>query len=272
MSALINKLRNKFQKFLYRKNYYLSKVFPGQVPFAPIHYLPQGFSIHTIGETGIKVIDNFCTEEEANYLINKAKEHLFKSKVIQNNMAVDDPGRTSSHSVVFHRHYQDPMVLPIIARGAMLAGVPSGHAEQIYVSRYTEGELYHGHYDISDDFLASHRLCTMLIYLNSLDENQGGATYFRDLNTAVKPTAGRAVCWTNMNPDGSPHLETMHAALPPVGKNTEKWVIQLWFRPYRMHPIQSQLEARQARPGKALTGQEHLPEGVWTPSETTAEP
>jgi prolyl 4-hydroxylase len=270
MRSLINKLRNKFQKLLYRKNYYLSKVRPRHVPSAPIYYLPQGFSVHTIGQTGIKVIDNFCTTEEANYLIDKTKEHLLKSKVIQNNKAVEDPGRTSSHSVVFHRHHQDPTILPIIARGAMLAGVPCGHAEQIYVSRYTEGEIYHGHYDISSDFLASHRLCTMLIYLNSLDEDQGGATYFRDLNVAVKPTIGRAVCWTNMDPDGSPHLETMHAALPPQGENTEKWVIQLWFRPYRMHPIRNQLEARQARQGKPLAGQEKLPEGVWIPSEATS--
>jgi hypothetical protein len=271
MSNLINTLRNKFKNFLYRKNYYLSKLLPSKVPFAPIHYLPQGFSVHTIGETGIRVIDNFCTTDEAEYLINTAKDRLFKSKVIQNNKAVDDPGRTSSHSVVFHRHHQDPLVLPIIARGAMLAGVPCGNAEQIYVSRYAEGQLYHGHYDISEDFLASHRLCTMLIYLNSLDEDQGGATYFRDLNVAVKPTAGRAVCWTNMNPDGSPHMETMHAALPPSGKDTEKWVIQLWFRPYRMHPIKSKLEARQALAGKALKGQESLPEGVWIPSTVASE-
>ena len=85
---------------------------------------------------------------------------------------------------------------------------------------------------------------------------------------AVKPKTGRAVIWTNMNPDGSKHLETAHAALPPHGENAEKWVIQLWFRPYRMHPIKEQLQPRQAIPGIPLSGNEELPAGTWIPSET----
>lgn len=71
-----------------------------------------------------------------------------------------------------------------------------------------------------------------------------------------------------MNPDGSPHLETLHAALPPEGEESEKWVIQLWFRPYTMHPIKLNLDALQSRPGQALTGNEELPAGVWIPGQT----
>ena len=105
----------------------------------------------------------------------------------------------------------------------------------------------------------------MLVYLNDLDEDQGGATYFRDLNLAVRPKAGRAVIWTNMNPDGSKHMETVHAALPPRGENVEKWVIQLWFRPYTMNPVDMPVEPLQVSPGVPLTGDEPLPEGTWVP-------
>ncbi len=264
--GIIKRIKNKLARLNYQRNYHLSKVYSKPIPAAPLHHLPEGFSIHTVADTGIRVIDNFCTKAEAEYLIGKATAELQKSKVVVDGKVIEDSGRTSSHSVVFHRHHQDPRILPIIARGAMLTGVPADHAEQIYVSRYSEGQLYHGHYDFAQDFLTSHRLCTMLIYLNTLEEDQGGATYFRDLNVAVKPTQGRAVCWTNMNPDGSPHLETLHAALPPEGENVEKWVIQLWFRPYQMHPIQSKLEPLQARQGQPLTGDESLPDGVWFPS------
>ena len=107
----------------------------------------------------------------------------------------------------------------------------------------------------------------MLIHPNSLENGQSGATYFKDLNVAVKPTQGRAACWTNMNPDGSHHTETLHAALPREGENIEKWVIQLRFRPYRVHPVKRQLEALQARPGHASTGNESLPDGVWFPTQ-----
>jgi prolyl 4-hydroxylase len=268
--SILGRIKHRVATFNYRRNYYLAKALPGKVPATPLHYLPDGFAVHSIAETGLKVVDNFCTQDEADYLINKARDQLNKSRVIVDGKPVDDQGRTSSHSVAFHRHHQDSRVLPIIARGAMLAGVPWDHAEQIYVSRYGDGEFYHGHYDFADSFLTDHRLCTMLIYLNDLNENEGGATYFKDLNIAVQPKMGRAIVWTNMNPDGSKHLETLHAALPPRGADTEKWVIQLWFRPYRMHPIRESLEPLQATPGVPLkSGAEMLP-GTWVISDESA--
>jgi hypothetical protein len=273
MTSLYIRLRNKFSRLLYRKNYYLSKIIRPHVPPTPLRNLPAGFTVHTIAKTGIKVIENFCTKEEADYIIETARkqQRLDKSQVIIDGKPVDDPGRTSNHTIVFHRHHQDPEVLKIIARGAMLTGVPQSHAEQVYVTRYSEGEVYHGHYDFSADFQTCHRLCTTLIYLNTLDVEQGGTTYFRDLNIASQPTVGRAVTWTNMNPDGTWHRETLHAALPPVGKDTEKWVIQLWFRPYEMHPIKEPLEALQAKPGIPLTGNETLPDGLWFPSQQASD-
>jgi prolyl 4-hydroxylase len=268
--SILSRIKHRVATFNYRRNYYLAKALPGKVPATPLHYLPDGFAVHSIAETGLKVVDNFCTQEEADYLINKARDQLNKSRVIEDGKPVDDQGRTSSHSVAFHRHHQDSRVLPIIARGAMLAGVPWDHAEQIYVSRYGDGDFYHGHYDFADSFLTDHRLCTMLIYLNDLNENEGGATYFKDLNIAVQPKMGRAIVWTNMNPDGSKHLETLHAALPPRGADTEKWVIQLWFRPYRMHPIRESLQPLQATPGVPLkSGAEMLP-GTWVISDESA--
>jgi prolyl 4-hydroxylase len=260
--SITRKIKRRLKKLNYRRNYYLAKLFPPRVPPAPLYYLPSGFTVHKVAETGLRVVDNFCTKEEAQYLIEKAREQLMKSQVILGGKPVNDPGRTSSHAVAFHRNHQDERVLPIIARGAMLAGVPVDHAEQIYVSRYSDGEFYHGHYDFSDSFLTDHRLCTMLIYLNDLDKSQGGATYFRELNIAVQPKAGRAVIWTNVNPDGSKHLETLHAALPPRGEGIEKWVIQLWFRPYKMTPVKRALRALQTTAGIPLKGEETLPPGA----------
>jgi len=268
MANLLGSLKRRLLNLNYRRNYYLSKIFRPSVPATFLHYLPDGFTVHTAADTGLRVVDNFCTCEEASYLIDMAREQLSKSKVIIDGRAVDDRGRTSSHAVAFHRHHQDSRVLPIIARGAMLAGVPPENAEQVYVSRYADGEFYHGHYDFADGFLTDHRLCTMLVYLNDLALEQGGATYFKDLNIAVQPKMGRAVIWTNMNPDGTKHLETLHAALPPRGEGTEKWVIQLWFRPYRMHPIRKPLQSLQTNPGIPLSGDNTLPSGTWTPAKS----
>ncbi len=267
MKRLIRKLYSQLTRLWYRRNYYLAKLWRKRVPPAPLHNLPDGFSINTIGATGVRVIENFVSPEEARMLIDSATEaSLNRSQVVYGGQAVDDDTRTSSHHIVYHRYKQDPAVLPIIARGAMLAGVPADHAEQAYVCRYSGGDYYYGHYDFANGFLTEHRLCTVLIYLNDVEPAHGGETFFRELNLAVRPVAGRAVCWTNTNPDGSNHYEAMHAALPPI--DAEKWVVQLWFRPYKMFSVENTLPALQARPGKPLTGDELLPAGAWILAES----
>ncbi len=264
MGSLLRKVEWRLKRLRYRWNYYLHNLLPTPVPFSPLPYLLDGFKVSKVAKTGLRVIDNFCSREECEYLIHIARKSLTKSGVVVDGKAILDKGRSSSHAVVFHRSHQDPKILPIMARGAMLAGVPIDHAEQIYVSRYDPGEFYHGHYDFSNDFMTSDRLCTLLIYLNDLDDTQGGATYFRDLNVAIRPKAGRAVCWTNINPDGSQHRETVHAALPTEGETTEKWVVQIWFRPYRMHKVHQQLQALQTKTGQPVRSGDKLPDGTWT--------
>jgi hypothetical protein len=57
-------------------------------------------------------------------------------------------------------------------------------------------------------------------------------------------------------------METLHAALPPRGEGIEKWVIQLWFRPYKMTPVKRALRALQTAAGIPLKGDEALPPGT----------
>jgi prolyl 4-hydroxylase len=266
MTNIFNKLKNRIQQIRYRRYFYLSKIYPRQVPASALHYLPDNFTVQKIANTGLRVVENFCTRNEADLLVEMARSQLTKSQVVVDGKVVNHSGRTSTFAMAFHKYHQDSRVLPIIARGAMLAGVPVDHAEPVYVTRYSNGEYYKGHFDFGDSFFTEHRLYTMLIYLNDLSPEQGGATYFRDLNIAVQPKAGRAVIWTNMNPDGSTHSETVHAALPPKGDDVEKWVIQLWFRPYRLSPVHEKLKALQSIPGERLKGDETLPSGTWIPS------
>lgn len=266
MFNVLRSFKRRLLNLNYRRNYYISKVLPYSVPATSLHYLPNGFAVHTIAKTGLRIVENFCTVEEARYLIQTASEQqASKSKLAKDGRAADDHRPVSSRTVVFDRHHQDSRVLPIIARGAMLAGVPPENAEQVYVSRYTGGEFYHEHYDFADGFLTDHRLCTMLVYLNDLAPEQGGATYFRDLNIAVQPKVGRALIWTNMNQGGARQLETHPAALSPSAEGTENWVIQLWFRPYRMHPIRRPLQSLQTNAGIPLSGKDTPPSGTWTP-------
>ena len=43
-----------------------------------------------------------------------------------------------------------------------------------------------------------------------------------------QPEQGMALLWHNLNVDGSPNYDTMHAGLPIVAG--EKYIITKWFR------------------------------------------
>jgi prolyl 4-hydroxylase len=210
----------------------------------------------------VSVVDNFCTPDEAQQVIELARNKLAPRGVIINQKPVLFATRTSETATVFDDTHQDPRVLSLLYRGAMLMGVPFDFIDPVSVTRYKDGEKFESHFDFSVGFLGD-RAYTLLIYLNDLEEGQGGETVFEDLNFAVRPRRGRAIAWTNKNPDGTVHRETRHSARPVHG--AEKWVIQLWFRRYRTFTPRmgkEQPEVPQGRTGEPLRRDESIPDGI----------
>ena len=183
-----------------------------------------------------------------------------------NNRQIKDAYRTSQTAIVYDPYNKDPAVLPLLYRAGMLLGLPYENVETVFVTRYREGEYYKAHEDFYAGFDGD-RLYTVLIYLNDLTPEQGGGTVFDKLNIGVSPRCGRAVIWCNTNPDGSHHPETRHEA-QPVLQGAEKWVIQLWFRNYRMIDVPAEnVLTPQTERGRPLQGSEELPPGAWAPGE-----
>ena len=266
MNKVFRKIKRSYFWFVDRKGYFRAKLFGPKVPLYPIAFIPDGFSVIQAGTTGLNIVENFCTAAEAGYLIECARDKLYDSRITINNKAIKDDYRTSQTAMVFDPHNKDPKVLPILYRAGMLLGLPFTNIETVFVTRYLEGEYYKAHEDFYEGFDGD-RLYTVLIYLNDMEPDQGGGTVFERLNIGVKPKLGRAVIWTNTNPDGSNHPETRHEALP-VENGGEKWVVQLWFRKYTMIAVpESSLVSPQATRGIPLTGDEALPEGAWAPGE-----
>jgi hypothetical protein len=227
---------------------------------APWAVLPDGFQIRTLANTGVRVVDNFCTADEAKEIIDVASDRLERSLVMTAEGFRETDLRSSDHALLFGPRYRYQGVIPLMRRAAALVGLPYTHLEEVYVTRYGEKDFYGQHIDYGDDF-GIDRHYTVLLYLNTVPEEQGGATVFPSLKAAVQPLVGRAVTWTNKNPDGSGHLESNHAAFP-VKNGGEKWVIQFWFRRYRIiDPM-----PRDAEDGipvsEPLRGDERLPDGV----------
>jgi len=96
--------------------------------------------------------------------------------------------------------------------------------EALQLVRYQPGEFFGIHHDLgnlleddtvqlpSKDYACKRRLVTMFCYLNTLQEDEGGCTYFpKCSHLRVKPKRGRAVLWCNITPDGKPDPKTIHA-------------------------------------------------------------
>jgi hypothetical protein len=259
LTHLIGKLFRRCAAIYKRRYYFFSKLFGARVPPHALSFFPHGLTVSKAGDTGVAVVDGFCTADEARAVIDLARERLNPSMVLQNGKFVLATGRQSDTALVFGPGNPDPALLPFACRAAALTGVPYTHLEAVYVTRYQEGGHYNEHVDYGYDYDVD-RLYTVLLYLNDMPPAQGGATAFPRLNIQVQPKLGRAVSWTNLNPDRSPHLETSHAALP-VKAGGEKWTIQFWFHPYKMFAA-IDFRPPQTATGKPLDATAVLPEGV----------
>jgi len=256
---LLAKLLKRAASIYKRRYYFLSKLFGVRVPPHALSFFPHGLTVSKAGDTGVAVVDGFCTPDEARAIIDLAKERLEPSMVVENGKFVLATGRQSDTALVFGADHPDPALLPFACRAAALTGMPYTHLEAVYVTRYQEGGHYNEHVDYGDHYSVD-RLYTVLLYLNDMSPEQGGATAFPQLHIQVQPRLGRAVSWTNLNPDRSPHRETSHAAMP-VKAGGEKWTIQFWFHPYKMFDAIDFVPPQTAT-GKPLDATAVLPEGV----------
>ncbi|XP_077535783.1 prolyl 4-hydroxylase subunit alpha-1-like [Haemaphysalis longicornis] len=136
----------------------------------------------------------------------------------------------------------------ISRRIAVATNLSLESAEEYQVSNYGLGGHYTPHVDSRSFFqIAStqlqergNRLATMLFFLS--DVMAGGATAFVELGIAVKPRAGDALFWFDVEPyEGSdfpqhfsfwhqkraPDLKTMHVGCPVL--RGSKWIATKWI-------------------------------------------
>uniref|UniRef100_A0A034WBR4 procollagen-proline 4-dioxygenase n=1 Tax=Bactrocera dorsalis TaxID=27457 RepID=A0A034WBR4_BACDO len=106
-------------------------------------------------------------------------------------------------------------------------------SEMLQVMNYGLGGHYATHYDffnvsMTADIVAMQgdRKATVLFYMT--DVEQGGATVFPNIKTAVFPKKGTAVVWYNLNNRFEGDYKTLHAGCPVIVGS--KWVTNKWIR------------------------------------------
>jgi prolyl 4-hydroxylase len=132
----------------------------------------------------------------------------------------------------------NPLVMAISDRICALTGLTADHGETLQGQRYAPGQEYKAHCDyfpVSASYwpamrkTGGQRSWTAMIYLSPV--NAGGETHFPHCEFMVPPVEGMILIWNNMNPDGAPNPNSLHAARPVA--SGMKYVVTKWFRERR---------------------------------------
>lgn len=121
-------------------------------------------------------------------------------------------------------------------RFAKFLQVEESRVEPLQLVRYEPGQFYRRHHDHGSYYQsdAEQRSLTMLVFLTSMPRDNGGQTYFPDLDIAVLPTAGDAVIWDNER-DNAVLDEAVHEAIPPTN-DAQKIAMNVWISKVSLDP------------------------------------
>jgi hypothetical protein len=257
------KIFRRLRLYWRRRYYYLADFFAVDVPAHPVSWTPDGFIVHNIADTHIRVVDNFCTEEEVSGFSAIARKLIDSSGT---DVLSQDVESTGIYAVAGKQN--DPAVLSFLHRCAILFGVPHTHCSRIVLAACRAGTK-NNILNQQRPANSNGRQHTAMLFLNTINGESGAETVFADMNLALSPRAGRVVCWTHDENQKQNILLPQEVA--PVGDEC-KWVLQFWFtdEPVALaaHDYQP---VPQANKGEPLSGSELTPAGVWAPQDIDLE-
>lgn len=154
---------------------------------------------------------------------------------------VSDSSSRTSVAIALNELEDMDVVRPLVARASAVAmNHPWDQWEAPVVTKYDPGAVFAKHGDASPtrgsewNGLGGQRIVTVICYLNTLKEDQGGMTNFESLRIAVSPRAGTALVFFPADAETlRADDRTMHESLPPT---VEKWIVQLFGRAERVPP------------------------------------
>ena len=195
------------------------------------------FSNNSIAsEINLFTVDNFINEFECNWLINRAKENIRRSEVVNGDTGKNEISDVRTGSVAqLLPTLNDWVVLNIEKKISQYLAISMTHGELCNVLHYAKEQQYKAHYDFfhPNDPGANvakadggQRYRTALIYLN--DNFTGGETSFSRLNKSVKPKSGRLVVFNNTDNQYQPLPLSLHQGMPVL--SGEKWLFSKWIR------------------------------------------
>ncbi len=189
-------------------------------------------------------IEKFLTDEECDYLIERARPALERSTVVSESLEKGQVGTLhdarTSRGMFLERYSKDPILKEIEKKIVALTGIPEKKGEAIQILSYGYGAEYRPHFDYFDPsspggsacyHRGGQRVATVFMYL--ADTEEGGETVFPEIDVSVRPVKGNALLLYNCTPDGVEDPLSLHGSAPVV--SGEKWVAVKWLRSGTFH-------------------------------------
>ena len=186
--------------------------------------------LNKIKKPVINQIANFLTSEECFEIINlceTSKNKVFKpSGTTSGNINFYSSGRTS-HTLSFKAGEQ-LLIDNVRNRVSTLLNINENCMESVQITKYSKGQEYKYHWDYFKDDVPNQRKDTILIYLNSLSNVDGGTTKFY-YGDSICPVQGLLLHWENIDENGNRNINTLHSG-QPIKSNVTKYILTIWTR------------------------------------------
>ena len=198
--------------------------------FIGFHNAPQYTLFSNKNEpNNIQRFKNVLSKKECKQLISEYQD-FHQARTHSGNLEYDKEIRKAQNAVYTE---ETPLLQKVREIIAEKTGTDIRQQEYpISIIKYEEGGEYKPHHDHWEHGRTDqrpemgNRLKTAILYLN--DDYEGGETEFPNWGEKIKGRTGELVAWTNLNKNGTPNMDTLHAGLP-VKKGT-KYIIVSWIR------------------------------------------
>jgi len=196
-------------------------------------------------------IDDFLSDEECDHL-----------KEISANRLQENSANGMEPSSAWLEHTESPIVTTITKRLFDFMGFDADietfyFSEKIQISKYGHRQEYLPHYDAMDfttsQFALPHnRYASAMIYLNSVEEGNGGEDVWPRADGAdefsrspceaeyrIQPKKGSLIVMYSMLADGVIDEASLHGSCPIQNPDSEKWTANMFFwDPFVQWPVE----------------------------------
>ena len=191
-----------------------------------------------LADPNVALVEDLLSEQECEALIRMAQGKLRRSEVVDPRSGrLEISGVRRSEGAHFG-YGENAVVARLEARVAALTGLPIVNGEPLQLLHYPAGGEYEPHHDYFDPAFegsavqlanGGQRVATVVMYLQ--EPEQGGDTYFPELELSVRPRRESAVYFEYANARGGLDTRCLHAGMPVL--RGHKWIATKWLRQAR---------------------------------------